>query len=428
MANKKLELTKENIPSILVQFFSSFGLATTVLVLMTVLTFFGTLNQKEEGLHQSLSLYFHSLWVTDTAMGFPVFLPGGALLMGILSLNIFLGTVLKIRRKPETIGLFLTHIGILGFVLASFVTRYFAWEGFMAFFEGEEANRAVAHHDWQLEIVPVQDDGTTAEEALVIKQFEFARAHQGRPRRFLSKDLPFDVVIEHYEHHSRPLPASLPVIQAEKENLTEVDGHVLYPLPRDTTNERNTPGVYAKFIHKDGTEVSAILGGDRGVDSRGNFVPFKPYTLSFDDKKWNVQLVQEQFLIPFTVQLDKFHPDFHPGTSRAKNYQSDVTKIETLPDGGTIEEKIKIKMNEPLRYRGYTFFQSSYGQNLDGDYYSNLTVWRNPADHWPLYSLWIIGVGLFLHFGLKLGQHLNKASGTKTSEPSTQPEPKASSL
>ena len=74
-------------------------------------------------------------------------------------------------------------------------------------------------------------------------------------------------------------------------------------------------------------------------------------------------------------------------------------------------------MNEPLRYRGYTFFQESFGPKDESDpdkMFSQFSVVRNPADQWPLYSLIVTFVGMGIHFLQKLAGFIarsNRARG-----------------
>jgi len=71
--------------------------------------------------------------------------------------------------------------------------------------------------------------------------------------------------------------------------------------------------------------------------------------------------------------------------------------------------KINIRMNEPLRYKGYTFFQASWGPQdaRPGDpLFSTFAVVRNPADQWPKYACYVIGLGLLIYFAQKLGGYI----------------------
>jgi cytochrome c biogenesis protein ResB len=96
----------------------------------------------------------------------------------------------------------------------------------------------------------------------------------------------------------------------------------------------------------------------------------------------------------------------------AREFSSFVTKVE---DGTS--QKIRITMNEPLRHRGYTFYQSSWGpQNgrSDARLYSVFSVVRNPADQVPLYACIVTTAGLVLHFTRRLLEYLKKEKAKRS--------------
>ncbi|MBI3317855.1 MAG: cytochrome c biogenesis protein ResB [Candidatus Omnitrophica bacterium] len=63
--------------------------------------------------------------------------------------------------------------------------------------------------------------------------------------------------------------------------------------------------------------------------------------------------------LPFSVGLLDFRKIDYPGTSMAAAFESDVEVSD--PERG-VAMKRKISMNNPLKYRGYSLFQSSYVQ------------------------------------------------------------------
>jgi len=63
--------------------------------------------------------------------------------------------------------------------------------------------------------------------------------------------------------------------------------------------------------------------------------------------------------LPFSVRLIDFRRIDHPGISMAAGFEADVELID--PARGLTMKK-KISMNNPLKHRGYSFFQSSYIQ------------------------------------------------------------------
>ena len=51
-------------------------------------------------------------------------------------------------------------------------------------------------------------------------------------------------------------------------------------------------------------------------------------------------------------------------------------------------------------------FQAEFSRDDLGREYSVFAVVRNPADQWPKYACYVIGIGLVLHFGMKLAAYL----------------------
>ncbi|MEN6560131.1 MAG: cytochrome c biogenesis protein ResB [Acidobacteriota bacterium] len=62
----------------------------------------------------------------------------------------------------------------------------------------------------------------------------------------------------------------------------------------------------------------------------------------------------------FQVRLDKFETEYYP-RGGVKAWKSTVTVVE---GGAAVLTRI-VKVNEPLRYKGYSFYQSAYGLNWD---------------------------------------------------------------
>ena len=64
-----------------------------------------------------------------------------------------------------------------------------------------------------------------------------------------------------------------------------------------------------------------------------------------------------QIPLGFTVRCDDFDVSYYPGSNRPKDYNSDLVVLE---NGKEILRKT-IEVNDPLTYKGITFYQSSYG-------------------------------------------------------------------
>jgi hypothetical protein len=177
------------------------------------------------------------------------------------------------------------------------------------------------------------------------------------------------------------------------------EGFALLALAPEREAEQNAPGLYAAV--KDaasGATQEAILWG----------MSQSPWVVEVNDTPWSIALRHRSWPLPFTVQLDKFTRELYPGTQMPKAFKSDVTRID-----GDDRQRAVISMNQPLRHKGYTLYQASYGPSNappGTPMYSSLAVVRNPADQFPLYSCVIICFGLFIHFGQTLVGYLRAES------------------
>jgi len=384
-------------PRRIYRFFTSFKLATVVLALMTLVTLLGTLGQVEHGLHSAKEKYFHSVFFADKIFGIPVVLPGGLLLMSLLFVNMTLGALVKIKKRWKGAGLLVAHFGMLMLLAGGFVTWAFSTDGYMALYPGMTSNRVESYREWQLEVVPISE-GDVAKKAWIYPPEALASMREDEQRVVKTDALPFDVVINGFSQNATPVPMSAPV--AAGLAAREIDGFKLSSQKASKEAEQNLPGCYLEIRPKSGgAPVEAILwAGSYRFDPREKPMPF---VFDVDGQRYGALLVKKSWTVPFTVRLDEFLFERHPGVMTARNYESRVTRIEP----GQPDKPLEIKMNEPMRYAGYTFFQESFGPSgsQPGDeMFSQFAVANNPADQWPLYSLIVTGAGLAIHFMIML--------------------------
>ena len=93
--------------------------------------------------------------------------------------------------------------------------------------------------------------------------------------------------------------------------------------------------------------------------------------------------------LPFSLRLDSFEIDYHPGTRMPAMFRSRVT----VRDASGAEHRGVTQMNRPFAYGGYEFFQSSY-QVRGGREMSVLEVSKDPGQ--PVvflgYGLLVLGM------------------------------------
>lgn len=368
---------------------SSLRLSVVLLILLAILTWLGTLAQVDNGLYEVQRRYFDSLFLVHDAWGVPIPLPGARLVMIVLFVNLALGGVLRLRRGAATAGILVAHLGIVLLLVAGLVKAWYSIEGRVSLHEGEQANTFESYHDWQLALLEKLEGGEVRE--FTIPESAFVRATPAKVARFSSAELPFELEITRYLPNCR-VQQKGPMVDAA---LPVVDGYFLDPRPLERENEQNRAGAYVTLIAKDG-----------GARTEGLLYAFanQPLPASFGGRSWGVELRRAQYPLPFTLALQKFTKQDHPGMEMAKAFSSDVRVTQ-----GSSVRPVKISMNEPLREGGLVLYQSSWGPANappGTPLFSTLSVVQNPADQYPLYACIVIAIGLALHYSRKLLRHI----------------------
>lgn len=419
MRLKKQKFPPQNLKEfgwMLLNWISSLWLASALLIILTVLTLFGTLNQMEDGLYDSVSKYFSSFFFYDKLLGMPIVLPGAYLILAILCVNMTLGTLFRIRQNMKNACLYGVHFSILFLIFAGFIEERFKVEGSMALFPGNQSDEYVSYHDWQLEVYEIDETGKGSE-AFVIPATQYRKAAPGGEKTFFTKELPFELVVRDYARNCFIVSENTNGIEEIERPI--VDGHVIFERPPEEESEANLPGVHLQFVpkNKEEGEKEAIIWSHIPYHMSDRFLQPTPHVFEMGGSRWAVQMVKKRFKLPFDVRLDKFLIEHYPGTSKAKTFQSTVTKLE--PER---EPKIyEIGMNEPMRDRGIVFFQSKWGpqgaSGPDARYYSVFAVVDNPSDRWPEVAMYMILVFISAHFIIRMVMHSQKGNRPRTAAP-----------
>ncbi|PLX80152.1 MAG: cytochrome c biogenesis protein ResB [Desulfuromonas sp.] len=130
---------------------------------------------------------------------------------------------------------------------------------------------------------------------------------------------------------------------------------------------------------------------------------------------------QEPIDIGFEIRCDKFEVEFYEGGGRPKEFTSDLVVLE---NGQEILKKT-IEVNDPLSYKGLTFYQSSYGPAGDPTFRfrvkvketgQTLEVMARQGQHVQLPGGRSFAVSQFApnydNFGPAVQMHINGADGS----------------
>ncbi|HVY62434.1 MAG TPA: cytochrome c biogenesis protein CcsA [Planctomycetota bacterium] len=394
------------------QFLGSYGLCCVLLGLLFLLTFLGTIEQTERGLYDVQKKYFESLWLVYWAGGkVPIPLPGVASILAVLTANLIVGGLIRIRKSKATVGVIIVHVGILIMFGAALVKMKFSEDGHLTLFERERSDDFESYYDWEVAIFDATQTRNVRE--LTIPQEDFQDLGGARSRTFTSDELPFRLTLSRFQRNSFAMPARAPM---RKANLPLVDGWALEPAPTAPEAEQNVAGLYVHVEDREGQappQDGILWGGERD-----------PLVVSVGGREWALDLRKKRYKMPFTIVLDKFTHEEHPRTGIARVFMSEVTKVE---DG--VPQRVRIEMNQPLRHRGLVLFQASWGPSnaRPGDpLFSTFAVVRNPSDQWPLISCIVIALGMLIACVQKLAKYM-KAQAYKQAQKASGASPASSS-
>lgn len=336
--------------------------------LMLLLTL-GTLAQKELGIYAAQHIFFSS-WILWFG---PLPLPGGYATLGALTFCLLVKFIFYSEWRLERAGTILTHLGVLVLLTGGLVTALTQTEGFLSIREGMTGKVISDYHQ---RVLKIRKDDTD----LAAIPFE----HLTKGKVLDVPELPFAINVEMTCANCRPAPP------AKMENLRGLAQQMnLVSAPSEKENEANLAGGILT--------VSGLPGDQDGRYVTMEEISEKPI-VTVGGARYTFFMDRATTVLPFTIEMIDFEKEMHPGTNTAKSYSSSIIVHE-----GGIDWPFHIRMNEPLRYKGYTFYQASFSERAEGTY-SVLSVVRNQGRIFPYLASAIIFIGLSAHVLLRLGK------------------------
>ena len=332
---------------------------------MIILVFLGTIYQGELGLYITQKTYFSS-WIHWL---FFIPLPAGRLLMIVIFINLFCLLFKKSLWKYKKIGILVVHFGALLLFFGGGITAYFSYEGQMTIKEGESSNYIEDYYLKELAFLPSNDREIIFNQEQLIErdshELDYSNVHfQIKILSFLSNSKPISRIQKCAECRGIFKSFELVELKSQKE-FEQNNSSVIFEI---TGINDVIDGIYASMVfEKDNNK------------------------LIIDDQTITILLRPERTEIPFEIQLVDFKEVLHPGIDIAKSYSSEI--ILNNKDFG---RQVLISMNEPLRHREYTFFQSAFNRTKISEF-STFAVVKNYGRLFPYISSIMMCIGLLLH-------------------------------
>ena len=428
-------------------FFISLKLALFTLSSLAVLTAIGTFIESRYNQEWANKLIYHSSWML--------------ILMILLALNLTMVLVDRWPWKKRHSPFIFAHVGILIVLLGSFFTKYFGIDGSLRFVEGEKADR-LSVSEMEIKIYSSYDGENFRLLYENPVDMLFQKPNEKKPYILsvgsetfvIDQYLPFAVGRESFRAVSRGSGPALRFhlsgsqadvvewIQLEKGETTKKKsfGPASITLTRDSFYRSQNRKELVLFLK--GEQLFYSLGHQRKkllnkgdvfstswMDFRFRLIEFFPqarkefifeerdrpsdFTLKAlrvsykgerlwlgqnsyarffkEDQVYALAYLNKTYPLGFDLKLIDFRIQKYQGSEKAKSYESLVR---------TPEKEVLISMNEPLKHKGWTFYQSSFEPSKTGGEakVSILSVNKDPGRFLKYIGSSLIIVGVILLF------------------------------
>lgn len=367
-------------------FFVSLRLTVALLALGIVLVFWATLAQADLGVWGVQQKFFHSFFVLETIPGTsipaPVF-PGGYFIGGLLFVNLISAHLYRFRLTWRKAGIWLTHLGLLLLLVGELLSGLWQQDYQMSLNEGQTKNYCESFRGNELAIADETDPKT--DDVVAIPESFLARGDVIQHPK-----LPFRVVPRlYYPNAALEQPGAVPGLPPSLADQGPPVLRTFVPVAMPVTykeSERNMPAAYVELDGPDGPIGTWLVSTEIPVSQH----------FTYDGRAWKIALRVARRYLPYSITLLKVTNDVYPGTDIPKNFAS---RIRLKSDDGRDDRQVVIYMNNPLRYRGLTFYQYQM------DKASGLSVFQvvsNPSWRIPYVACVMMALGMAFQFLLHL--------------------------
>ncbi len=363
---------------------SSLRLTVICLGLGMLIVFLGTLAQVHLGIHAVQARYFQSLVIFWSPPGagwkIPI-LPGGYLLGAVLLVNLIAAHAVRFQLTKKKIGIILLHLGVILLLIGQLLTGLFARETQMRIDEGQTAGYSEAPREVELAVIDRSDPNF--DQVVAIPEAALTRGGT-----IQNPTLPFTLKIRQFMGNTHlAMRAQAP--QAPPSLATAGVGPKIVAAEAPRTVKDDERDLSSAYVEVQGVE------GSLGIWLVSNALP-EAQPLTVNGRTYELVMRQRRFYKQFALTLLDFAHDRYAGTDIPKNFSSRVRLVDL---DRKENREVLISMNDPLRHRGFTFYQSGFDNN---DQTTILQVVKNPAMLLPYIACGLVAAGLLVQFSMHL--------------------------
>lgn len=299
------------------------------------------------------------------------------------------GCVMVFKKRA---GIVLLHGGIGLMMFSEFLVGIQAVEGQMVIDEGDTVN--FVQDIREVELAVIDRSNPEHDEVVVISE---RALKSGEPIE--SPLLPFTIDVQEFMDNSniRRVTEDDANAATEGQGLEVIAEAVRPGAGTDSSSEVDVASAYIKLTPNDDSKAL-------GTFLATQFLGEQPVAVG--DQTYDVALRFKRTYKPYSLELLDVRKDDYIGTSTPRNYSSDVQLVDPTRN---VDRKVKIWMNNPLRFAGETFYQSGYRADpRSGAETTTLSVVTNTGWMIPYVACMIVATGMLAQFSQTLLRFLRR--------------------
>ena len=314
----------------------------------------------------------------------------------VAGLVLLMGCAFIFKKRA---GIVLLHAGI-GLMMANEIVVYgLHEEGVVHIREGSSANYAIDQRNAELAII---DRSPSDHDQVVV----VPRSKLEAGGTIQDEQLPFDVEIVEYFINARVGDKSSgEETPADAGKFSKLKILEKPPVSGAAGSAVDIPAAYVKFTDRDGDSLGTyLLSASSSATQK----------IKVDDDTYDIVLRFKRRYLGYELHLKDFRFDRYLETNTAKNFSSLVRIVD---EGNGVDREVMISMNNPLRYRGTTFYQSDWDKEDEKGTY--LQAVSNTGWMVPYVGCMIVAIGMLAQFGITLLRFLRRRDKQFTMSPIT---------
>jgi len=342
--------------------------------------------------------------------GFPVPLPGGYLLGGLLLINLMTSAAFRYQLKFKHAGIWITHSGLALMLISELVTDLTEKESIMIINEGESTNFSKDFHEDEFVLIDESGDDSDEVLSLPINLLDSEPENAGILGNWFKNDpsglqeinlqdfdssFPFVLKVKKFYKNS---DFNTPKEGDEIFTLENANGRKVQisPIEQPETFRADEMNFRTAIVELRSTEDANKTFGEWLVSSFFDAAGYGPQEFIHREKRYRLEIRRKRYYYDFDMELLDFRFLRYPGTDRPKDFSSDVN----IRIPGEPVRKTRIYMNHPLSLDGNTFFQAGFDSTTETQ--TRLQVVSNPGSILPYIGVTLVGLGLAVQFAYHL--------------------------